>query len=676
MLNCRSDTKRLAELILENLTLTNFKVFQGQHSFDLVPRQEGEFIRPIILFGGMNGAGKTTILTAIQTALYGRHVLGFGTSEKNYKSYLKNSIHKYQNNDVQESYAMVELSFTHTHSGNFSNYKVKRAWKVADHEVTESLQIFQNGDLLQNLNYDQCQNFLSELIPIGISELFFFDGERIKQLAEDRTGMALAQAIKKLLGLDIIDRLRGDLYVLLRKLDIAKTTGKLKKGIQTLEEQLETCESQIEMELSAYEQVRIQYYHLCSELDQLTLEVSSKGGAWILSQEDEIKNLTELNTKQNAIEENIRGLLSGAYPLSLAKPFTKRVLCQLNDEYEWKRKIVARSSVERHLKNLKITLNGKLQGKALNIAIASIDAEINNTECIMENSRILHDISDSHCIRIERIISESIDKLRIHVGELSRELSYLYERIDVVEENIARAPDQGILASDFRRINEKHRAISDSRAKMEVHRENARRALRTAMDITRKLNILHEEIFGIADSNRVTNYGANARNLLEKFAEILMESKVRKLEEEFTKSFRRLAHKEDAIISATINPQTFCVGLKSNRGHLIDRNDLSAGEKQIYAISLLEALARTSGRKLPIIVDTPLARLDSVHRVKLIKNYFPFASHQVLILSTDTEVDQLFCTELREHISHAFRLDYDSKSDCTGVKEGYFWKVA
>jgi len=88
----------------------------------------------------------------------------------------------------------------------------------------------------------------------------------------------------------------------------------------------------------------------------------------------------------------------------------------------------------------------------------------------------------------------------------------------------------------------------------------------------------------------------------------------------------------------------------------------------------LWALAKTSGRPLPMIIDTPLARLDSHHRRLLIENYFSKASHQVLILSTDTEIDQAAFAELRRFVAHTYRLEFDQNEECTTLTRGYFWK--
>ena len=203
-------------MIIRQLIIEDFRVFKGRHEFELAPKKKYNKAAPIVLFGGLNGAGKTSILTAILVALYGRQSLGIGTSQKDYETFLKESIHKPRHHLIELNSARVQLDFNFANMGVVSEYQIHRSWTVSNRKVTETLKILCDGALLTDFNADQAQAFLNELIPIGVSDLFFFDGEKIKVLAEDKTGRALADAIRKLLGLDIINRLNADLTLLLR----------------------------------------------------------------------------------------------------------------------------------------------------------------------------------------------------------------------------------------------------------------------------------------------------------------------------------------------------------------------------------------------------------------------------------------------------------------------------
>ncbi len=123
-----------------------------------------------------------------------------------------------------------------------------------------------------------------------------------------------------------------------------------------------------------------------------------------------------------------------------------------------------------------------------------------------------------------------------------------------------------------------------------------------------------------------------------------------------------------------IDPATFAIALYDAGGAALSRQRLSEGEKQIFAISLLWGLARASARPLPAVIDTPMARLDSAHRRHLVERYFPNASHQVLVLSTDTEVDREYYELLRPAVARAYHLTYDEKLRRTVGEEGYFWR--
>ena len=96
----------------------------------------------------------------------------------------------------------------------------------------------------------------------------------------------------------------------------------------------------------------------------------------------------------------------------------------------------------------------------------------------------------------------------------------------------------------------------------------------------------------------------------------------------------------------------------------------------MMVISLLWALAICSKKKLPVIIDTPLSRLDLSHRQALIKTYFPKASDQTIILSTDSEIDEDYYALMKKSIGDEFTLEYSDKTKSTTIKSGYFgWEA-
>ncbi|MBD3843299.1 MAG: DNA sulfur modification protein DndD, partial [Campylobacterales bacterium] len=99
-----------------------------------------------------------------------------------------------------------------------------------------------------------------------------------------------------------------------------------------------------------------------------------------------------------------------------------------------------------------------------------------------------------------------------------------------------------------------------------------------------------------------------------------------------------------------------------------------AGEKEVFAVSLLWGLASASQLDLPIIIDTPLSRLDSIHRDNIVNNYFPNAANQVIILSTDTEIDTNYYKSLEPYLCGAGKLEFSQINELSSFKDGYFWK--
>ena len=139
-----------------------------------------------------------------------------------------------------------------------------------------------------------------------------------------------------------------------------------------------------------------------------------------------------------------------------------------------------------------------------------------------------------------------------------------------------------------------------------------------------------------------------------------------------TVCYKKLANKKNLIDRVEMDPVTLDLSYINANGETVNKASLSAGEKQLMVISLLWALALCSKKKLPVIIDTPLSRLDSAHRVSLIQTYFPQASEQTIILSTDSEIDQNYYEIMKDDIGDEFTLIYDDVSKSTTIRYGYF----
>lgn len=662
-------------MILKSLYLQDFGVFQGsfeENHIDLEPRIKYNRKRPIILFGGLNGAGKTTTLTAVRLALYGKQSLGRAVSAQAYHQFLIDSIHKPKNDILSPTMAGVKLDFNFGRQGEVIDYTVKRIWSVRGNSVYETVEIYQNGSYLQNLTDQQKQSFLNELIPIGVADLFFFDGEKIAELADDDNNLALADAINRLLGLDIIERLKADLGVYLRDQKRDKLPSDIRKEIEFLETSYQSLYAQYQLQLSEIETLKIEATELEATKERLTQNINELGGAWASDKQEAEAKEQALRARRNELQTQIRNLIADAAPLALAKAQLEALLKQLSSEQQTKRQLVVQVELRKQLNKVQQSLLKALGKEHQKVIEASI------TDSLPSNSKsdaeIIHDISDSEFNRLNHLITKVVPEQRARVKNLSTELESVEEELANVGINLSRAPDERRISTFVTELGDIENTLGQRQVEVKQKTEEAKSILRDAMDNLRKLRDKEKEFSSVSNLNQAVTLADRTRTMLESFAEKTRANRLQTLEQEFIKSFAKLARKDDLMITAKINPDTFNVSLVDGKGNIIDKKKLSAGEKQIYAIAMLEALGRTSGRNLPIIIDTPLGRLDSRHRENLVKNYFPTASHQVLILSTDTEVDEDFYKELSPEISHAFEVAYDPEAGSSAYYEGYFWR--
>lgn len=660
-------------MLIKQLVLRNFRVFNGTHVIDLAPkkRQNDDNSRPIVLFGGLNGAGKTSILSAIRLSLYGRLVFGPTTQQQEYVKELSSLIHSSSSLDEQPNEASIKLVFTYNKDGEETEFTITRTWQKGKRD---KLALQQDGKLIQGLSYEQCQGFLNELIPHGIADLFFFDGEKIAELAEDESGNILRTAVRRLLGLDLIEKLRNDLIIFIKRQQSNQLIESQQQKITEFELQIKNFAFKTEQFLEKADYAKSRMDLISTEIAQYETLLSTQGGAFAQTKMQEKKKIDTLLKEKDNLEKSLRHECDSSLPYSLAPNVLSRLLEKFSAEIQIKQANIFEKELNQFLEQLKsnISFRSRSTGK---IVADAIEDNLKEYLSSKPKGELLFDISEREAGMIQQSIEQDSKKSWQRFELYRKRLAKLEEQLEQAAANIARAPEDVQLIDIFEKLRELERQREAKRLEYCLLLEEAKREKQQQLECARQIQKTHDAARSQHSYNSAFKNAQKTINLLDHYSELLTQARVKTLSINFEVAYRKLARKEDLQLNAQINPNTFDVELVDEKNNIINRKLLSAGEKQIYAIAILEALAKTSGRDLPIIIDTPLGRLDSQHRDKLINHYFPYASHQVIILSTDTEVDKrYFVDQLRDDISHAYEIVFNAQTKSSILKPGYFWE--
>jgi DNA sulfur modification protein DndD len=668
---------------LNRLVLRNFGLFRGEQTIDFRLRED-EGARPIVLVGGHNGAGKTTLLEAVRICLHGRLALGPRVTDAAYQGYLRERLHRASDLGGPAAYASVGLEFEYSHLGKQSRYFVQRGWEPRGASgVKEGIRVLRDDEPLDDVDSELWAEFVRSLVPPGVAQLFFFDGERIKKLAEEETeALALGESIKALLGLDLVERLQADLDVFaakqLKRTARARTAQRLKE----LESELRRFRGEIQGIDEETSTLAETHRQLEDEIALAEGRLAQSGEGLATRREDLRQEEANLSAELTATEKSARDLLEGPAPFLMCSKVSGRLVRQLGLErtrQEWE---IGRASAQAALRTARTRLmaaaagfrerSGSLDFAWLEETVREVETESQVPPDTVRSVEVLHGLSDS-----ER--ASCLQALNLDAPSLARRFSLQVKRLVALEgelrdsrtriNRIPEADELAPLVSEMASLQEKQAKVG-----VELTLLSERRAslLKEIGIRERERDRLEKAEAASARASMRITLAAQARDAAGEYLRRLTVAKTAELERQALESFRRLSRKDRFIEKLRINPETFAVTIYDSKGDLIPKSSLSAGEKQIYAISLLWGMAKVSGRPLPMIVDTPLGRLDSHHRMNLVKHYFPMASHQVIVLSTDTEVDQSHYSDLRSKTSHTYRL-VDRKG-WTEAREGYFWE--
>jgi DNA sulfur modification protein DndD len=658
-------------MLFRELVLENFGSYLGKNTINLLPETSGEN-RPIILIVGMNGGGKTTIMDAMRLALYGSRAQCSTRGNLSYGDFLDQCVSRHT---PLADKARIELAFQVAEDGNLLDIRIVRYWERNPKDGKDTLGILVN-DWADKTLLNTWDEYIENLLPLGISNLFLFDGEQVKELAEQETPpVGVFDAIQSLLGLELAERLAADLDVLVSRKRRDVATTKQLAAIDEIEAKLEQQQVELREVGGELERVKEKLQTAIEQEEQAFDKFVQEGGK-IAAQGQ------QLNLESKALADRIeqqrqemRELAAGSLPLALISP----LLTQLQSQGEIElRHHQGEAALDILLDRDRKLIDYLQQQQVLADLITDIQAFLEREnqqlagEMLPEESAWLN--TDEEVLsQLDNIMKSDLDLNR--VTTLQTQLTKLETELDFLDRQIAEAASP----EEYARLKEQEatarKLVSELKAEQISGKRRYEELDRIITRTKQELATYTETNIKLKNSQHTIESIAKVKATLQIFKEKLTRKKINKLENEVTECFRYLLHKSELIHRVTIDSTTFTLTLHDREGKLLPKHRLSAGEKQLLAIALLWGLARVSGRQLPIAIDTPLGRLDSSHRSNLIERYFPAASEQVILLSTDTEIAETEVAKLRAQgaITREYTLVHDASLQRTEVRPGYFW---
>lgn len=649
-------------MILTKLSLKNFKRFRTETAIDLEVHNKDQ---NIVLIEALNGVWKTSILQAIQWAFF----------------WLDNSeFHRYLNYDARSEwdYSMV-LSLEYN-DNDFNPCRITRTYKWHNSESVPSTKLeFHISWINQNITPELWDDYLNKNFPKEISNFFFFDWEKLQYLIDPKDPKKIKWAIEKILGIETIRNLRDSIIdlksVALRELQSLNVD----KKIQIKELQLSEQEKKKEEIKDCLENSRNQNSHITSRRNEVEIELSLLAKNWLtkdkLNERDALLwTLNQKNSEIKTLDELLILFREKFLDRFLLSGFTGSLSAQIDKDEEIKNIHQLSSISEESLKDIisalyepRCIIWGEIlsedeKKQVLSTLKNTISWKRNlewwiildlNTKSLNLISNFLQSIDESDTIRVNDIIEQKINLVNVRdavqrkIEDIDREMDLsdgsssidsLYQESLLLSQEITKIEIQIIAQEELLNkvnldIQRLQREIEESMAQSSNLEEK-----RKYIDILNRLNSVFEAY--------VTSLAINTK---------------KKLEEKTFEMFSLLINSN--IYSRVEITDDFEVRLLDRSWNYQDA--LNSWHIQILMTSMLWWLEQLSDFKLPIIIDTPLARLDPIHRKNMLEKYFSKAWGQVIILSQPSEItlddkkNKLFSAHLKaeEYIQMDFNPD-------------------
>jgi DNA sulfur modification protein DndD len=568
---------------------------------------------------------------------------------------------------------------------------VRREWHYDDNGQfqEEVLRVLRDGQPLAVAPGEAPQevyaDYLKNTILPRVARFFMFDGEEIQRIAREDLDTKVREGIDTLLGFEVLEVLKKDLDE--RHDHYRKHNEKRNRQAVELDE-LKGAEAQLEKDIDRLEQglgdledsseeLRQQLSGLNAQLEQL-LGPDGKRPTDLQAEFDRATN------ESARIRQQIEGMIDDVIAASLPTTLIESLAKQLSGEQLYHQWDEGRRTVEPQLDRL----IGEVFGPAAPKPEPPLSGSQNTFLVKLLRDRwenLFHPPPAGMATerRHDALTTEELSQVRAKCFEVTRrqatDLGTLLGNVEALERRANQYRSQLDKLGSGEEIDKliaKRDQLNRQLGQVQQDYDHKQRQLRSLRDeLKQKRQDIDKKEADLTQSGQFGERAKLAKKVklaVQRYQEELRPRKRAELREHLRKMYGDLARKEDVVQDIDLDELTYKVRLLDRKGKELPLYELSAGEKEIFALSLLWALAKTSGRDLPVVIDTPLGRLDSHHRTNIVTRYLPVAGSQILVLSTDTELDQQYFRKVRDHVAKTLHLRFDASTERTTIEEGYF----
>jgi len=665
-------------MLLKKLALTNFKTYYGHQEINFyIPQHIREEKKNIILIGGLNGAGKTTILKAILYVLFGKR----GITEDEHRRIFSNVIN---NTHYEEGGREASVTlFLETDAGE--EWELKTKW-IFDHNkklINESRGItvrkpgVRIGQHANIANIEVYNRFIDRMIPYHAAPFFIFDGEEIKDIILRQNSAEMKEAIHKISGIESYKQLLEDLQSVkssyeqrLAKQVDTKKLGNMKNQLEEVEDEIQGLESK-KRDLIADKKRLEGLIHEAKESRNQKLLLNSKSREAIVKKQSQLNTELKMTSKQFIEYYNdhiVKIILS-----EKIKKLKERI--QIEKRYQQSKQAYEASLVpyQKFISQLlcnafepPLTQSQLDQIKEIGEKIWIRENNINITH--QEEVKIIHDLNNQD---YQYLISLPIVD-RTKIIQMINRIEKLNQSLEQVELELRNAPESVNIDEENNKIDLFTKDLGQNALRLKSVNSKLSKLLDERTNLLNNITRLSDSSDNYTELQQQYEFTLRLIKAMEEYIAKMTLLKAQFIHEQFALMLTKLFRKQEEFGKIEFDINTYTIRLYNDKGLEISIQDRSAGEMQMIASALIWALTKASDLSLPMVIDTPLGRLDSYHRNHLINHYYKELSDQVIILSTDTEITQEYVNLMKEHSYKQYMLDYDQSKKYTIIREGYF----